>query len=216
MINLKKVTKQYGTTKAVDDVSIDINRGDFAMIVGRSGSGKTTLLSLIAGLTRPTSGSVLIEGTDIWTLSDKDLSLLRNRKFGFIFQLSYMIPTLNVIENIMSPTAFGKVDFDPCKRCLDLINMLKLSHRAKALPSELSGGELKKVCIARALMNKPEIILADEPTGDLDVESEAEVMEILRKINAEGVTIVMVTHNLDLTRYANTLYKMANGKITKM
>ncbi|WP_457554774.1 ABC transporter ATP-binding protein [Candidatus Pyrohabitans sp.] len=211
----KRYTIGEQVIEAVTGVDLEIERGWFVTILGHSGSGKTTLLSMIGGLTRPTHGRVYIDGIDIWKLDDAELSGLRNRKIGFIFQFSSLIPTLSAIENVMLPVAFckrmpGKVE----KRAEDLLDMVGLSHRMHSMPAQLSGGEQRRVAIARALINDPEIILADEPTGDLDRQTEEEVMELFLKINREmGKTFVMVTHNPELTGRTDMTITMESGKI---
>ncbi len=201
--------------EAVRGVDLAIERGEFVSIVGHSGSGKTTLLSMIGGLTRPTHGRVYIDGIDIWSLSDEKLSELRNKKIGFMFQFSSLIPTLNALENVMLPVAFGKnSSFDVEKRAKELLELVGLKHRMYNVPAQLSGGEQRRVAIARALINDPDIILADEPTGDLDRETEDEVMELFLKINQNmGKTFIMVTHNPQLAKKTNTTLKMENGRI---
>ncbi len=201
--------------EAVRGVDLAIERGEFVSIVGHSGSGKTTLLSMIGGLTRPTHGRVYIDGIDIWSLSDEKLSELRNKKIGFMFQFSSLIPTLNALENVMLPVAFGKnSSFDVEKRAKELLELVGLKHRMYNVPAQLSGGEQRRVAIARALINDPDIILADEPTGDLDRETEEEVMELFLKINQNmGKTFIMVTHNPQLAKKTNTTLKMENGRI---
>lgn len=201
--------------EAVRGVDLAIERGEFVSIVGHSGSGKTTLLSMIGGLTRPTHGKVYIDGIDIWSLSDEKLSELRNKKIGFMFQFSSLIPTLNAIENVMLPIAFGKnTNFDVEKRAKKLLEMVGLKHRMYNVPAQLSGGEQRRVAIARALINNPDIILADEPTGDLDRETEEEMMKLFLKINQKmGKTFIMVTHNPKLAEKTNTTLKMENGRI---
>jgi putative ABC transport system ATP-binding protein/lipoprotein-releasing system ATP-binding protein len=218
MISLSNLTKVYkvgsGEIRAVDNINLEIGAGDFVSIVGHSGSGKTTLLSLIGGLTKPTAGTVTIEGTDIWTLDDREMSIFRNLTIGFMFQFASLIPTLNVLDNLLLPTFFCKQQEESLERARDLLDMVELTDKIEAYPSELSGGQQRRVAIARAFMNRPKIILADEPTGDLDEESEATVMELFRRMNREeGVTFVMVTHNKALAREAQAMLTMKDGKI---
>ena len=216
MIVLKGLTKIYGRLKAVDDVNLELSSGDFTFIAGRSGSGKTTLLSMVAGLTKPTFGSVFINNIDVWSLNDKELSALRNTKIGFMFQGGYVIPTLSVIDNVMLPTVFKNVDFDVYEKSMKMLEKVGLSQFADRLPNELSGGERRRISIARALMNDPEIILADEPTAELDVETEAETMRLLGKIHRMGgVTMLMVSHNYDLASYATRRFRMNLGRLTE-
>ena len=216
MIVLKDLTKIYGHVKAVDNVNLEVPDGDFTFIAGRSGSGKTTLLSMIAGLTKPSSGNLLINGTDIWSLNDKELSALRNRRIGFMFQGGYVIPTLTVIDNVALPTVFKKVNFDVYDKSHKMLEKVGLLDYADRMPSELSGGERRRISIARALMNDPEIILADEPTAELDVETEIETMRLLGEIHHTGeVTMLMVSHNYDLANYATRRYRMSLGRLTE-
>ncbi|HMK83305.1 MAG TPA: ABC transporter ATP-binding protein [Candidatus Bathyarchaeia archaeon] len=216
MIVLKGLTKIYGRLKAVDDVNLELSSGDFTFIAGRSGSGKTTLLSMVAGLTKPTFGSVFINNIDVWSLNDKELSALRNTKIGFMFQGGYVIPTLSVIDNVMLPTVFKNVDFDVYEKSMKMLEKVGLCHSADRLPNELSGGERRRISIARALMNDPEIILADEPTAELDAETEVEIMRLLGEIHRMGsVTMLMVSHNYDLASYATRRFRMSLGRLTE-
>lgn len=216
MIELGGLTKIYGRLKAVDDVNLEIPDREFTFIAGRSGSGKTTLLSMIAGLTKPTSGHVLINNTNIWSLNDKELSALRNKKIGFMFQGGYVIPTLSVIDNVMLPTVFRKVDFDVYEKSQRMLEKVGLSKYANRFPNQLSGGERRRISIARALVNDPEIVLADEPTAELDVETEAETMQLLEEIHHVGrVTMLMVSHNYDLASYATKRFRMNRGRLTE-
>lgn len=185
------------------------------MILGRSGSGKSTLLGMLAGLIRPTSGTVRIKGTDISSLSDDLISELRAREIGFVFQFSGLLPTITVIDNLMLPALFYPGKTDVRKRALGLLDRVGLSDRADAYPGTLSSGEMKRVAIARALSNSPSLLIADEPTGDLDVDTEFEIMELFRQLNGEGMTIVMVTHNPDLMRYATRIYGMEQGRLAE-
>ncbi len=217
MIVAERLTKIYSIggqeLKAVRGVNFSVERGEFVSIVGHSGSGKTTLLSMIGGLTRPSYGRVLIDGTDIWSLSDEELSRFRNKKIGFMFQFSSLIPTLNVKANLLLPVALsGRVERHHEERAMELLERLGLEHIAGAYPSQLSGGEQRRVAVARAFINRPEIILADEPTGDLDEESEAQVMELLTRMNRkEGVTVLLVTHNRELAAQTDRILRMRGG-----
>lgn len=219
IITLTEVTKTYkagpNTVRAVSDVSLKIRRGQMASIVGHSGSGKTTLLSLIGGLTRPSSGSVLIEGTDIWSIPDKEQSLLRNRLIGFTFQFASLIPTLTVFDNVRLPSTFdGKTDVEP-DRIQELLEQVGLGERGYSYPAELSGGEQRRVALARTLVNTPELILADEPTGDLDEETEADILAIFKQINGAGVTILTVTHSKAVASQAERVLTMHKGHLTE-
>jgi putative ABC transport system ATP-binding protein/lipoprotein-releasing system ATP-binding protein len=221
MISIQKVSKTYTVSKelsvpAVRDVSMEVEKGEFVIITGRSGSGKTTLLNLVAGLTRPTSGKVLLDGTEVWSLPDKEQSLLRNEKIGFVFQFASLLPTLTSIENVMLPAMFGKTqDEDHVKeRAAFLLDQVGLSDKLHAFPRQLSGGQQQRVVIARALMNQPQLLLADEPTSDLDEMTEHEIMDQFREIHREtGVTVLLVTHSAELGRYGTRSIEMATGEI---
>ncbi len=218
MIEVKDLTKTYKVgsdiIKAVDHVNLVVHDGEFISILGHSGSGKTTLLSLIGGLTKPDSGTVRIDGTDIWAISDNELSELRNRKINFIYQFASLIPTLNIIENVLVPTAFRPKDervnyFD---LAMELLEMVGIRDKAYSYPAQLSGGQQRRAAIARAFINNPEILLADEPTGDLDEETEAEIMKLFQRMNEEkGITFVIVTHSSELARQTRKQYRMSNG-----
>ncbi|MHB0916019.1 MAG: ABC transporter ATP-binding protein [Thermoleophilia bacterium] len=218
MIRLKEISKSYKvgptTVRAVENLDLNIDKGDMVSIVGHSGSGKTTLLSLMGGLTKPSSGRVLVDGTNIWTLSDKEQSELRNRRIGFAFQFSSLIPTLNALDNVRLPASFtrGAVKND---RAAELLEMVGLKERMHSLPGMLSGGEQRRVAVARTLMNEPEIVLADEPTGDLDEETEADILDIFRTVNATGVTIVIVTHSRIVASQAKRVLRMNKGHLVE-
>lgn len=219
MIELKGTTKIYrsggAVVRAVDNVNLKVAEGEFVSVVGHSGSGKTTLVSLMGGLTRPTSGQVFIKGTDIWTLDNKGLARLRSREIGFCFQFSSLIPTLNCIDNIRLPASFAGSGEGGAQRARELLDMVEMSDKARAYPSELSGGQQRRVAIARALINEPRIILADEPTGDLDEDTEADIMDLFEKVHLQGVTIVMVTHSQELAARAGRILTMTNGVMSE-
>jgi len=217
-IELIDVTKDYQIggedIKAVDNVSLKIERGEFISIVGHSGSGKTTLLSLIGGLLRPTSGKILWGDIDISLLDDSSLSEYRNKRVGFMFQFTTLIPVLTAIENVMLPLVF-RTDKKTLNHDADmLMRQMRLDNKKYFYPSQLSGGEQRRIAIARALINEPELILADEPTGDLDEDTEKKVMDILKEINEQrGVTMILVTHNPKLAMEAKRQLRMINGKL---
>jgi len=221
MITLREVTKVYKggeiPVRAVNGVNLDVNEGDMVMIVGRSGSGKTTLLSLIGGLTKPTSGSVSMDGVKLSDLNDKKLSFFRNKNIGFIFQFASLIPTLNVLDNVRLPKIFSEEPLQNHERAKELLNKVDLSEKMESYPSQLSGGEQRRVAIVRALMNDPKIILADEPTGDLDEQTEAEIMHLFVEINKEkGTTFLIVTHSAELSSYGQHLFRMSMGMLTQI
>lgn len=204
--------------KAVDNVSLKIERGEFLSIVGHSGSGKTTLISVVGGIIRPTSGSVFYEGSDICSLNDERLSEYRNEKVGFMFQFASLLPILSAKENVFLPCLFranGRSNNE--KKAEEYLDMVGIGDKINAYPSQLSGGQQRRVAIARALMNNPEVILADEPTGDLDEETEAEIMELFKRLNkGKKVTFIFITHNLELARQAERQLRMSHGTITEI
>jgi ABC-type lipoprotein export system ATPase subunit len=220
MINLQLVSKTFyqeggPTVTPVQAVNLKVEKGEFVLLTGRSGSGKTTLLNLAAGLIRPTSGKVYFDNTDIWDITDWQLSVLRARKMGFVFQFPSLIPSLNVTENILLPFSFGtkyeKVEI--CKRVSELLAELGIAERAGAFPGQLSTGEQKRVVLARSLMNKPEMLFADEPTSDLDELTEQQIMCILRDLHTRGTTILMVTHSTELIPFADRIVRIEGGSL---
>ena len=219
MIKISGVTKKYHTRNseviAVDDAHIEVKPGEFVLILGRSGSGKSTLLGMLAGLIRPSAGEIRFEGLDIGSLPEDAMAEVRAKKIGFVFQFSGLIPTITALENVMLPTLFCP-DGPGCRsRAVDLLEKVAMSDRADAYPSTLSSGEMKRIAIARALINGPTLLIADEPTGDLDTDTEYEIMDLFRQLNREGTTIIMVTHNPDLVPYATRTYGMNRGKLVE-
>ena len=217
IVNVMDLVKYYqageNVVKAVDHTNLSIERGKFTAIVGRSGSGKSTLLQLIGGLDRPDSGNVIIDGTDIYTLKPNQLAAFRRRKIGFIFQDFNLIPSLNVWENIVLPIGLDgrKADEAQITEILQHIGMAEKKH---AMPNTLSGGQKQRVAIARALANFPAIILADEPTGNLDSRTELEVMTILKKcVRDYNQTLVMITHDETIAQMADTVVVIEDGKV---
>jgi putative ABC transport system ATP-binding protein len=217
MIDVLNITKVFNAggfeVRAVDNASFEVKSGDFVLIFGRSGSGKSTLLGMIAGIIKPTSGTIKIKGTDIQALSDGKMSELRAKEIGFVFQFSGLLPTVSVLENVMIPTLFCRDQSNSRSRAVELISKVALSNRATAYPHTLSSGEMKRVAIARALMNDPALLIADEPTSDLDVDTEYEIMELFKRLNQEGKTIIMVTHNPDLVPYGTKIFSMEKGSL---
>jgi len=221
LIDVRNITKNYTIEsqilKAVDGVSFSIKKGEMVSIIGHSGSGKTTLLSLIGGLTRPDSGEVLIDDTNIWSMGDNSLSEFRNRKMSFIYQFASLIPTLTSLENIMLPTAFGHYGSDTEEYAMELLGLVGLRDKTNSYPSHLSGGQQRRVAIARAFINRPEIVLADEPTGDLDEDSEEEIIRLFTRMNAEQqVTFIIVTHNRDIAAKTQRQLRMSNGIVSEI
>jgi len=221
LIEVQNLTKIYqlGETKvvALDNVSFNIEKGEAVAIIGPSGCGKSTLLHLIGCLDKPTRGKVLIEGKDVSKLDENELARIRREKIGFVFQFFHLIPTLNAVENVMLPMTFsGTPEKEKFKRALQLLKLVGLEKRIYHRRSELSGGEIQRVAIARALANNPEIILADEPTGNLDSKSGKEIMNYLMKLNHEKkVTLVVVTHNLAMVKDFKRKIYLKDGKIIK-
>ena len=217
ILKVENLNKKYGKGEneiiAVNNISFSVKRGEFLIIIGSSGSGKSTLLHLIGGVDRPTSGKVFIEGKDIYTLNNDELAKFRRRKIGLIYQFYNLIPILNVEENIRLPAELDKKVIDN-KELEELIKSLGLEERRTYLPNELSGGQQQRVAIGRSLINKPAIILADEPTGNLDSKNSEQIIELLKQANKKyNQTIIMITHNLELAKIADRVIKIEDGKI---
>lgn len=217
ILRVEHLTKKYGKDEneviAVNDISFSVEKGEFVAIVGSSGSGKSTLLHLIGGVDRPTSGKVLIEGKDIFELSDDNLAIFRRRQVGLIYQFYNLIPILNVEENISLPCDLDEKPVEK-EKLNELLRVLGLENRKKHLPNELSGGQQQRVSIGRALINRPAIVLADEPTGNLDSRSSDEIVELLKLSNKKyHQTIVMITHNLEIAKLADRMIKIEDGRI---
>lgn len=213
--NVKKVYKSGSLeTIALRGVTLSVYPNDFLMVVGPSGSGKSTMLHLMGALDKPTEGKVFIEGYDIGSLKKNDLANIRLTKVGFVFQFFNLIPTLTAIENVELPMALANVPKKlRRKRAIELLKAVGLGHRTTHLPSELSGGEQQRVAIARALANNPAILLLDEPTGNVDSKTAASIMQVLTNLNRDGRTIVMITHNHELIKYANRVAQIRDGII---
>ena len=212
--NLKKVYGQgENEVHALAGVDLEVEKGEFVAVVGTSGSGKSTLLHMLGGLDRPTSGSVNVDGKEIFTLKDEELTIFRRRKIGFVFQNYNLVPVLNVYENIVLPVELDGNEPD-CKYIQQIIDMLGLSAKLQNLPSNLSGGQQQRVAMARALAAKPAIILADEPTGNLDSKTSQDVLS-LRKVSSQrfAQTIVMITHNEEIAQLADRIIRIEDGKI---
>ena len=217
-IELKNVAKHYemghNIIKALDGVDVKINKGDFVVIIGPSGSGKSTMMNMVGALDLPTKGSVLLDGQNIAHYDESDLAQLRGKNIGFVFQTFNLIPTLTAKENIGLPMMFQKVgSVEKSERADEILKDVKLTHRRDHLPNELSGGERQRVAIGRALTNNPDIILADEPTGNLDSKTGLEIMNLFKDLNKKGKTIIVVTHNLNLVKYASKVLKIRDGKL---
>lgn len=217
ILKVENLTKIYGkdSTKvvALDHVSFSVEKGEFVAIVGASGSGKSTLLHLIGGVDRPTSGKVFIDGKDIFNFNDDKLAIFRRRQVGLIYQFYNLIPILNVEENITLPLSFDNREIDK-EKLNEMLKLLGLQNRRMHLPNELSGGQQQRTSIGRALITNPTIILADEPTGNLDSKSSDEIVALLKKSNKElNQTIIMITHNMEIAKVADRIIKIEDGKI---
>ncbi|MDR0709637.1 MAG: ABC transporter ATP-binding protein [Spirochaetaceae bacterium] len=217
LLELQELTKAYKrggrAFNAVSRVSLSIEPGDFISIIGRSGSGKTTLLNMSAGLLNPTQGAVLFEGQDIYGLHDKDISFLRNEKIGYVPQGQSLLSNFTVFDNVCIPWFLFKREGDVEGRAFTLLEKVGISHLAASYPKELSGGEMRRVAIARSLINNPRLLIADEPTGDLDVETTAEIMGLFSRIAGEGTAVLIVTHELDTLNYGDKTYSMDGGNL---
>lgn len=217
ILRVESLTKKYGKNEnqviAVDNISFSVQKGEFVAIVGSSGSGKSTLLHLIGGVDRPTSGKVYIEGKDIYSLNDDALAIFRRRQVGLIYQFYNLIPILNVEENITLPCALDGREVDKVQ-LNELLKTLGLEHRKQHLPNELSGGQQQRVSIGRSLINNPAIVLADEPTGNLDSKASDEIVNLLKVSNKKyNQTIILITHDLEIAKIADRVIKIEDGKI---
>jgi ABC-type lipoprotein export system ATPase subunit len=224
-IELTNITKTYNnlgsdnTRKVLEDISLIINSGDSIAIVGPSGCGKSTLLNIIGTLDKPSLGKISFNAEDIANMNEVKLADLRNRKIGFVFQLHHLLPQLNLLENVLLPTLILKdknLKESAHSRAMELLEYVGLADKVAQFPGQLSGGECQRTAVVRALINKPEIILADEPTGSLDQESAEQIGNLLSKINVDQkVSLVLVTHSMDLANKMNVIYKLNNGKLIK-
>lgn len=219
ILKVENLTKTYGSgenlVNAVDDVSFSVEKGEFVAIVGASGSGKSTLLHLIGGVDRPTSGKIFVDGNDISKMNDDKLAVFRRRQVGIVYQFYNLIPILTVEENITLPCDLDDRGVDR-ERLEMILDSFGLRARRKHLPNQLSGGQQQRTSIARALINNPSLVLADEPTGNLDSKSSEEVMSILKMCNQSyGQTVIMITHNLDIAKQADRIITISDGKIVE-
>ena len=217
ILKVENLTKKYGKNEseviAVNDMSFSVESGEFIAIVGSSGSGKSTLLHLLGGVDRPTSGKVFVNGKDIYSLKDDELAIFRRRQVGIVYQFYNLIPILNVEENITLPCDLDRKDV-PKEELDELLKVLGLENRRKHLPNELSGGQQQRVAIGRALINHPAIVLADEPTGNLDSKSSDEIVQLLKTSNKKyNQTIIMITHNPEIAKVADRIIRIEDGKI---
>lgn len=220
MLSCRALRKEYvterGEVAAVDGIDLDVAAGRYAAIIGRSGSGKSSLMAMIGGLSRPSKGQVLVDGTDIWGLSENELAAFRNRRIGYVFQFASLLPTLRLVDNVALPAMLGRRGTQSAlyARAAVLLGQMGLGDHLDAYPGEVSAGEQRRAVIARALINEPALILADEPTSDLDEQTEIEIMDELLAVNRErGTTLILVTHNLALAGQAEQIVHIAHGTI---
>jgi ABC-type lipoprotein export system ATPase subunit len=218
MVRLESASKIYqtrhGQVRALDKVSLHINEGEFVVIRGPSGSGKTTLLLSIGGMLQPTEGNVLIKNSDFYAMSKKQRAKFRAENIGFVFQLFHLVPYLNVIENVLLPVGAGRSQYDP-EDVKKLLDRLKLTERMHHKPAELSAGEKQRTAMARAMLKRPQIILADEPTGNLDPENSEEIIGYLAEFHSHGGTVIVVTHGKAVDQYAGRIVHLKKGYIDK-
>jgi len=217
-INAKNLFKEYGTgaatVTAVGGVNLCVNAGEFVAVMGESGSGKSTLLSMLGGLNAPTSGSFLVDGVDVYALTSDGRADFRKKSIGFVFQNFHLLPYLTLAENVMLPLAIVKMGKkQKLAAAIDALARVGLSDKAHRLPNQISGGEQERVAIARAVVNHPPIILADEPTGNLDTHTGSEIMKLLTALNHEGITVIMVTHSNEYAHYARRLIRLSDGRV---
>lgn len=219
-LEARKLVKEYNRRgkpfHAVDDIDLTVDTGDFIMIEGESGSGKTTFLNLLTGLTGPTSGDVLIEGKSLNDIEDKELSKIRNQKIKYIPQGESLLSALTVRENILFPYTIGGLEKPSSERLLEVSGKLGIADLLDEYPSELSGGEMRRATIARAVINKPSLIIADEPTGSLDTANTSKVMEIFKGIASEGTAVIVVTHQKETLGYASRVFAMEQGRLREV
>ena len=218
LLELRNVSKIYHLggeeIRALDDVSLDIDGGEFVSIIGPSGSGKSTLMHILGCLDSPSKGSVRLDGTEIGTSNQRQLARIRNRTIGFVFQFFNLLPKLNVVQNVELPMIYAGIGGKQRReRALKALELVELGHRLKNRPSQLSGGQQQRVAIARALVNDPKIILADEPTGNLDTHTGELILALFRKLAAEGRTVILVTHNPEIAAVTPTRIEIRNGKV---
>jgi ABC-type lipoprotein export system ATPase subunit len=219
LIEIKELTKEYkrGATvfQAVNKVNLKVSSKDFVSIIGPSGSGKSTLINMIAGLIVPTSGSIRIDGQNILSMKDKEVSFYRNSKIGYIPQENSLLPNLTVLDNVVLPFFFFKRKGNITERAYKLLKQVGIPHLAHSYPDELSGGERRRISIARALINNPDFLFADEPASDLDSQTTKDIMALFGQLSQRGIGILMVTHEADCLQYCNTIYEMNAGILTR-
>lgn len=215
MIKVEALNKSFGELRVLNDVSLSINKGEFVSIVGQSGAGKTTLLQIIGTLDRPDSGNVWIGGESLFGMDEDSISSFRNLHIGFVFQFHQLLPEFSAIENVMIPALIGKLSKDEAeKRAKELLEFLGVEHRAEHKPNELSGGERQRVAVARALVNRPDVLLADEPSGSLDSKNKEELNKLFLRLRDElNQTLVVVTHDMEMASISDRVLRMQDGRI---
>ena len=218
LISLSKITKDYKTeditTNVLKGISLIVNKGDFIAITGRSGSGKSTLMNIIGVLDTPTSGTYILNGIDVSKMTEDELAYIRNKEIGFIFQSFNLLNRASALENVILPSIYaGLKPLERHDRAVKILKDLGLENKINNKPNQLSGGQQQRVAIGRALMNNPELILADEPTGNLDIKSGKDVMNILKNLNKQGKTIVLITHEVDIAKHAKKIVTLEDGRI---
>ncbi|MDA3062048.1 MULTISPECIES: ABC transporter ATP-binding protein [unclassified Campylobacter] len=214
ILKFNGICKYFGDVKALDDISFGVKKGEWVSIMGPSGSGKSTLVNILSLMDSPTKGEYLLGGDDASSLNEAQILEFRRKKIGLVFQQFHLIPYLNAIENVMLNQYYHScVDEKSAKMALERVG---LAHRITHRPSELSGGEQQRLCIARALINEPDIIIADEPTGNLDEANEAVILELFKGLRAEGKSLILVTHNEELGKYADKIVRLRHGKLDKI
>jgi putative ABC transport system ATP-binding protein len=219
LIDLRQVSKSYDSPSApftaLQNINLQVRAGEFVAVVGKSGSGKTTLLNVLAGIDRPSSGTITVAGTQVHSLSESQLAQWRGRTIGLVFQFFQLLPTLTVAENVMLAMDFVKIipAAERQSKALEILDRVGIRNQADKLPASLSGGEQQRAAIARALANDPPILMADEPTGNLDEATRTSVLELCANLNADGRTIMVVTHERDISRYASRQVTLADGRV---
>lgn len=217
IIRVEALSKSFGTLQVLKNVSLTVERGEFVSIIGQSGAGKTTLLQIIGTLDKPDSGKVYLHGSSVFDLKEKEMAAFRNQHIGFVFQFHQLLPEFTALENVMMPALIAKkTKAEAEKSAKELIDFLGLSDRMEHKPNELSGGERQRIAVARALVNKPDVLLADEPSGSLDTKNKAELHKLFMKLRDElNQTLVVVTHDMDMANVSDRVLKMADGQIVE-
>lgn len=217
ILSIKNISKTYnnGKLNVLSDINLQVNKGEYICLMGQSGSGKSTLMHIMGGLDKPDSGEVIFNGQSLNLLTDRQMSMIRRRQMGFIFQFFNLLPTMTALENVMLPALIDGASFVSAqKRAYELLDLMEMKDRAAHRPSELSGGQMQRVAIARSLFAEPQLILADEPTGNLDSKTGESVLKLLKKINQEfNQTLIMVTHDSKAASYASRIIRLSDGKI---